>query len=84
VIYSLRSGDDWLTDPNAAWRNSRLRPGMYKVQIAGPAPANLVIETSPGVQIMGELVKVIEKRLSERSKQPEKAVAAKQATPKAN
>jgi hypothetical protein len=76
VIYSLRSGDEWLTDANRLWKTIRQNPGMFKVQISGPPSADLSIESSPSVQLLGELTKEIEKRLPKTSPSAASAVAS--------
>jgi hypothetical protein len=82
VIYSLRSGDRWLADGATLWTRIRTEPGMYKIQIAGPAPVNLAVDTSPSVDLLGRLVTEVERRLSQASAKSGKAVATVQATPK--
>ena len=52
VLYSLRSGDDWLIDGTTLWKNVRDYPGMFKVQIAGPTTPDLSIESSPSVHLL--------------------------------
>jgi hypothetical protein len=81
VIYSLRSGDEWLADAVTLWGRIRAEPGMYKIQIAGPAPTNLAVESSPSVELLGQLVTQVERRVRQASEGTGKAVTAVQATP---
>jgi hypothetical protein len=84
VIYTLRNADEWITDATTRWKVFRKHPGMFKVQIAGTAPVDLGVESSPNVQLMGELVKAIEQQVSKASGKPGKVVGAGQITPKSN
>ncbi len=75
VVYSFRHADEWIPDAGNRWKKFRSHPGMLKIQIERHVKAAAIeaaIESSPSVELLGDLMQEVETRLAKQPETPAK------------